>query len=134
LFRAILTTPLPFAGAIARAPQIIATAAAGGALLRRLHFFSAIVTSFEVKRDGVSYYEDVPLAVNNAVLDELGHDPQASIYTWDVIDDDNESKALPQIRGDAGGAAVIPTQYLVTVSGAGTVQTLADIFANVNGL
>jgi len=30
--------------------------------------------------------------------------------------------------------SLIPVQHLVTVSGAGTVNTIADIFANVNGL
>lgn len=134
LFRAILTTPLVFSGAVARSPQIIATGAAGGALLRRLHFFSSVVTSFELKRDGVAYFEDTPLAVNNAYNDELAHDPQANIYTYDAIDDDNESKALAQVRADKGGAAIIPTQFLVTVSGGATVNTLADVFANVNGL
>lgn len=135
LFRAILRTPLSIAGAIARQPQVIATAAAGAALLRRIHFFSASVTSFELKRDGVSYFEDVPLAVNNAVLDELGHDPQASIYTYDAIDDDNESKALPQVKIDEGGAALIPQQFLLTTSGAvADLQTVADVFANLQGL
>lgn len=134
LFRALLTTPLTFTGALARFPQNIATAAQGGALLRRLQFFAAEVTSFELRRDGNPYFEDTPLAVNNAYLDELGHDPQASIYTFDAIDDDNESKALAQVRADAGGLSLIPTQYLITVSGAATVPTIADVFANLNGL
>lgn len=134
LFRALLTTPLSFNGAAVRAPQVIATAAAGGALIRRLHFFSAIVTSFEHKRDGFPQYEETPLAVNNAVLDELGHDPQANIYTYDCIDDDNESKALAQVRVDQAGLALIPQQFLVTTSGNGDVPAIADVLTNVNGL
>lgn len=134
LFRALLTTPITFTAALTRFPQNISTAAAGGALLRRLHFFSSIVTAYELRRDGVAYHEDVPLAVNNAILDELGHDPQANIYTFDAIEDDNESKALAQVRRDAGGFALIPQQHLVTSSGAGTVPVIADVFANVNGL
>jgi hypothetical protein len=134
LFRAILTTPLTFTGALNRFPQNIATAAAGGALLRRIHFFSALVTSYELRRDGIAYFEDTALAVNNAYLDELGHDPQSNVYTFDAIDDDNESKALAQVRADQGGLSLIPTQHLVTVSGGGTVQTVADVFANINGL
>lgn len=134
LFRALLTTPIVFTGALARFPQTIATAAAGGALLRKIAFFSAIVTSFEMRRDGIAYFEETPLAVNNAYLDELGNDPQASIYMYDAIDDDNESKALAQVRSDQGGLSLIPTQYLVTTSGGGTVQTIADVFANINGL
>ncbi len=134
LFRAILTTPLTFTGALSRFPQNIATASQGGALLRRLHFFGAEVTSFELRRDGNPYFEETPLAVNNAYLDELGHDPQADVYTFDAIDDDNESKALAQVRADKGGLSLIPTQYLITVSGAATIPTIADVFANINGL
>lgn len=134
LFRALLTTPLTFTGALSRFPQTIATAAQGGALLRRLHFFAAEVTSYELRRDGVAYFEDTALAVNNAYLDELGHDPQANIYTFDAIDDDNESKALAQVRADQGGLSLIPTQHLITVSGAATVPVIADVFANINGL
>lgn len=134
LFRALLTTPLAFTGAQTRFPVVIASAANGGALLRRLHFFSSIVTSYELRRDGIAYFEDTPLAVNNAYLDELGHDPQSNIYTYDAIDDDNESKSLAQVRADQGGLSLIPTQHLVTVSGAGNVPVLADVFANINGL
>lgn len=134
LFRAILTTPINFGAAATRSPQVIATAAAGGALIRRIHMFAATVTSFELRRDGNAYFEDTPLAVNNAYLDELGHDPQASIYTYDAIDDDNEAKALAQVRADKNGLSLIPQQFLLTVSGAGDVPTIADVFANLNGL
>lgn len=134
LFRALLTTPLTFTGALNRFPQNIATAAQGGALLRRIHFFGAEVTSYELRRDGNAYHEDIPLAVNNAILDELGHDPQANVYTFDAIEDDNESKALAQVRNDQGGLSLIPTQHLITVSGAATIPTIADVVANINGL
>lgn len=134
LFRALLTTPLSFGAALSRFPQQIATAAQGGALLRRLFFFSANVTSFELRRDGIAYFEDTPAAVNAAYLDELGHDPQASIYTFDAIDDDNESKSLAQVRADQGGLSLIPTQYLITTDAGATVQTIADVHGNINGL
>lgn len=134
LFRALLTTPLTFASAQTRSPQVISTAAAGGGLIRRIHMFNSTVTSFELRRDGNAYFEDTPLAVNNAYLDELGHDPQSSIYTYDAIDDDNEAKALAQVRADKNGLSLIPQQFLLTVSGSGDVPTIADIFANLNGL
>lgn len=134
LFRAILTTPLTFTAALVRFPQNISTAAAGGALLRRIHFFGVEVISYELRRDGVPYHEDIPVAVNNAILDELGHDPQANTYTFDAIEDDNESKALAQVRVDQGGLSLIPQQHLVTSSAASTVPTIADVFANINGL
>lgn len=145
LFRAILRTPITFNGALARFPQNVATAAQGGALLRRLHFFSAaytvaqapnsnIVTSYEMRRDGVAYHEDTPFDAQAAVLDEWGQNPLPNIYTFDAIMDDNESKALAQVRADAGGLSLIPVQHLLTVNGAGTIDAVADVFANINGL
>jgi hypothetical protein len=138
LFRAIITTPLVFSGAGTRLPKDVATAAQGGALLRRLYFFGSEIGagsgSFEHRRDGQAYFEDTPFAVNNAYLDELGHDPQTNIYVYDAIDDDNESKALAQVRGDAGGLSLIPQQFIFTVGGAQNIPALADVFTNINGL
>ena len=135
LFRALLRTPIQVPSAAQFFPVNPATSAAGGALLRRLHMFDATVTDFDFKRDGVPYFETMPLAVNNAVLDELGHDPQAGVYTFDAIDDDNESKALAQVRADQGGLSLIPVQYNVKASAPiASMDVIADLFANINGL
>lgn len=145
LFRAILRTPITFTGALARFPQNISTAAQGGALLRRLHFFSpnftinqlpnaGIVTSYEMRRDGVAFHEDTPLDVQVGVLDEWGQNPIPNVYTFDAIMDDNESKALAQVRADQGGLSLIPVQHLITTNAGGTFDAVGDVFANINGL
>jgi Viral coat protein P2 N-terminal domain len=145
LFRALLRTPITFTGAVARFPQNIASAAQGGALLRRLHFFSPaytvaaapnnnIVTSYEMRRDGVAFHEDTPFDTQAGVLDEWGQNPQTNVYTFDAIMDDNESKALAQVRSDQGGLSLIPVQHLITTNAGGTIDTVADVFANINGL
>lgn len=145
LFRALLRTPITFNGALGRFPQNIATAAQGGALLRRIHFFSPgytvaqapnsnIVTSYEMRRDGVAFHEDTPFDAQAGVLDEWGQNPLPNVYTFDAIMDDNESKALAQVRSDAGGLSLIPVQHLITTNAGGTLDALADIFANINGL
>ena len=145
LFRALLRTPLTFTGALARFPQNIATAAQGGALLRRLQFFSPaytisqnpnsnIITSYEMRRDGVAFHEDTPFDTQAGVLDEWGQNPLANVYTFDAIMDDNESKALAQVRADQGGLSLIPVQHLITTNAGGTLDVVADLFANINGL
>lgn len=136
LFRALLRTPLSPAGAATFAPQLINYGQAGGALLRRLFFFSAVVTALEIKRDGLDILEQIPLALINAIESESTfHAPQASIYTYDVIEDDIESKALTTIRKDSkGNVSLIPQQILASLSGAATFDVVADVFANLNGL
>jgi len=136
LFRALLRTPLSPAAAATFGPQLINYGQAGGALLRRLFFFSALVTALEVKRDGLDIYEQVPLALNNAIQSELfPHAPQANIFTYDVVEDDIESKALTTIRKDSkGNVSLIPQQILTSLSGGGTFDVIADVYANLNGL
>jgi hypothetical protein len=136
LFRALLRTPLSPAGAATFAPQLINYGQAGGALLRRLFFFSAVVTALEVKRDGLDILEQIPLALINAIQSEsFPHAPQANIYTYDVIEDDIESKALTTIRKDSkNNVSLIPQQILASLSGAATFDVIADVFANLNGL
>lgn len=136
LFRALLRTPLSPAGAATFAPQLINYGQAGGALLRRLFFFSNLVTALEVKRDGLDILEQIPLALINAIQSEsFPHAPQSNIYTYDVIEDDIESKALTTIRKDSkNNVSLIPQQILASLSGAGTFDVVADVFANLNGL
>lgn len=136
LFRALLRTPLSPAGAATFAPQLINYGQAGGALLRRLFFFNAVVTALEVKRDGLDILEQIPLALINAIQSEsFPHTPQANIYTYDVVEDDIESKALTTIRKDSkGNVSLIPQQILTSLSGGATFDVVADVFANLNGL
>lgn len=136
LFRALLRTPLSPAGAATFAPQLINYGQAGGALLRRIFFFSAVVTALEIKRDGLDILEQIPLALINAVESEsFPHTPQSNVYCYDVVEDDIESKALTTIRKDSkGNVSLIPQQILASVSGAATFDVVADVFANLNGL
>jgi hypothetical protein len=136
LFRALLRTPLSPAGAATFAPQLINYGQAGGALLRRLFFFSAVVTALEVKRDGLDILEQIPLALINAIQSEsFPHTPQSNVYCYDVIEDDIESKALTTIRKDSkNNVSLIPQQILASLSGAATFDVVSDVFANLNGL
>lgn len=135
LFRALLRNPIAPAAAATFLPLLLNYGQAGGALLRRLWFFSALVTALEVKRDGLDIYEQIPLALNNAILQELQNVPQANIFTYDLVEDRIESKSLTTIRKDAkGNVSLIPQQILTSLSGGGAFDVVADVFANLNGL
>ncbi len=136
LFRALLRNPVAPSGAATFLPLLLNYGQAGGALLRRMYFFTALVTALEIKRDGLDIFEQIPLALNNAILSELfPHAPQASTYFYDAIEDDIESKALTTIRKDGKGVvSLIPQQILTSLSGGGAFDIVSDVFANLNGL
>lgn len=134
LFRALLRQPLTPSAAVVDQPQQINYGQAGGALLRRIHFLSALVTKLKIKRDGLDYYEDIALTLNNAILDENGWDPQASIFTFNAVEDDNELKSLTSVRKDGQGGSLVPQQILMTTSGAGAFDVISDVFISLNGL
>lgn len=133
LTRQLLRTQLTPSGALVRQPQSIDYGQAKGARLRRLHFFSALATSLAIKRDGLLYFEDVPLVDNNAELTEEGWVPQANVYSFVADEDDNADKTLTTIRNDAGGGSFIPQQILLTTSAGGAFDTVSDVFAGLNG-
>lgn len=134
MFRALLRQPLTPSAAVVDQAQQINWGQAGGAFLRRMHFFSPLPTKLKIKRDGLDYFEDISLAVNNAILDENGWDPQANIFTFNAVEDDNELKALTSIRNDGAGGSLVPQQILLTTSGAGAFDVVSDVFATLNGL
>lgn len=134
MFRALLRQPLTPSAAVVDQAQQINWGQAGGALLRRMHFFSALVTKLKIKRDGLDYFEDVGLTLNNAIQDENGWDPQANIFTFNAVEDDNELKSLTSIRNDGQGGSLVPQQILMTTSGSGNFDVVSDVFTSLNGL
>lgn len=134
MFRALLRQPLTPSAAVIDQAQQINWGQSGGALLRRMHFFTALVTKLKIKRDGLDYFEDISSAVNNAILDENGWDPQANIFTFNAAEDDNELKSLTSIRNDGQGGSLVPQQILLTTSGSGNFDVVSDVFTSLNGL
>lgn len=89
-------------------------------IAKRIHFFGATVTSVEVKKAGISIFENLADAVNDFIQGEYQRTPQANVYHVDFVPDGNQSNALP-LSPDK------PMEYLVTVSGAGNVTAVAEL-------
>lgn len=132
MFRALYRTPLSPAAAVVDQAQPINYGQTGGALLRRLHFFSALATKLKIKRDGNDFFEDISSALNSANMEHQGWVPQASIFSYNAVEDDNEMKALTSIRSDGQGGSLIPQQFLLTTSAGGAFDCVADTFSNLN--
>lgn len=89
-------------------------------ILKRLHFFGSTVTSVEIKKNGISVFENLPDAVNDFIQGEFQRTPQSNVYTVDFIQDGNQSNALPL-------APNVPYEVYVTTSGAGNVTCVGEL-------
>lgn len=101
-------------------PMAIPYGKQGGTLVKRLHFFGTTITSVEVKKNGISVFEDVPVALNSFLQTDYRKVPQASVYTVDFIADNNQSGVF-----NAANAQTV--EYYVTVNGAGNVACVAEM-------
>jgi hypothetical protein len=65
----------------------------GGTWYKRIHFFSANMTGLVIKKNGI-VIEDSIKALNDYNQTEYRKVPQASLYVFDPIVDDNQSQVL----------------------------------------
>lgn len=66
---------------------------AGGSIFKRIAFFSANMNALQIKKNGI-VIEDSTKALNDYQATEYGRTPQASLYMYDPIVDENQSQML----------------------------------------
>lgn len=89
-------------------------------VVKRLHFFSSVITHAEVRKQGIPIFEVLPDAVNDFIQGEFQRTPQSNCFTVDFMPDGNVSNAL-LLNPD------IPMEFYGTFSGSGTVTTVAEL-------
>lgn len=109
----------------------------GESLIKRAIFFGAIVTGLRVKRDNVELYGNGPiLNANASYLQSLyGETAGANMVIFDELLDGHQSDALATRTLLANGQAREAVyQWLVTVSGAGTITAYMDVYSTLDRL
>jgi Viral coat protein P2 N-terminal domain len=109
----------------------------GESLIKRALFFSTIVTGLRVKRDNVELYGNAPiLNANASYLQSLyGESAQANMVVFDELLDGHQSDALATRQLLANGTAREAVyQWLLTVSGAGTIVAYTDVYSTLDRL
>jgi len=109
----------------------------GESLIKRAVFFSTILTALRVKRDSVEIFGNGTIA--SALVGYLqtlyGHANQTNMYVWDSLLDGHQSDAQPTrtiLPNKTAREAVY--QFLLTVSGAGTVRAYTDVYTTLDRL
>lgn len=100
-------------------------ARAQGAILKRIFLFGATVTGYEVKKNGITIQKGTSSAAITYQQQREGRVPQANVQVIDFIKDGNQSSALNAFDANA-------MEYYMTVSGAGNVVVVAEVYDLLN--
>lgn len=134
--RALIPTTLAPAVA-AELPFTLNYGSRGDSLIKRTYLFSTIATALRVKRDQVEVLGNgaVPLANLSYLQSLYGETGQTNLIVWDPLVDGHQNDAFPTRTQLANGSAIESVyQWLITVSGAGTIRAFNDVYSTLDRL
>lgn len=117
--------------AAAAQEQVFIPFGLNGYQVKRMVIKHTNLSSVKVRRDGVDFYEDPPVALANAREVDFGTAPQAGYHVVDFMPDFLQSNAFNTAQVNVGGKAV-PVQNLdirVTTSAADTLTIYTEAYS-----
>ena len=127
--RALIESVLQPSAAVTRKAFGLGLGSEAGALIRKIGLFHANLTSFAVKKNGLEIFDDVSVALNSYVQDDIfARAPSGGLYVWDPVVDGNQSEALTTVNADGRPANY---QALVTANAADTITAYADVYTKL---
>jgi hypothetical protein len=100
-------------------------ARAQGAILKRVFLFGSTVTGYEVKKNGITIQKGTSAAAITYQQQREGRVPQTNVQCIDLIKDGNQSSAVTAFDANS-------MEYYVTVSGAGNVVVVPELYDLLN--
>ena len=129
LHRALIESIIQTSAAVTRKAFGIGLGSEAGALIKKIVFFHATLTSLAVKRNGLDIFDDVDEALNDFIQqDVFARVTNAALYAWDPVVNGNQSEARTTVNPDGTAANY---QILVTDSAADTITVLADVYSKL---
>lgn len=123
-FRALIRTIIQPAAAVTRNSYGLALGSSAGARLRSLNFFHTNLTSVELKKQSLTKFDDISVALNNALQTYFARTPQSGLYVLDRVVDGNQGEAETTVNPEGRPWNM---QVSITASAADTVTTFADV-------
>ena len=117
--------------AAAAQEQIFVPFGLNGYQVKRMLIKHVNLSSVKVRRDGVDFYEDLPIALANAREVDFGRVPQAGYHVLDFMPDTLQSNAFNTAQVNIGGKAV-PVANLdirLTTSAADTLTIYTEAYS-----
>jgi len=96
-------------------------------LIKRVHLFHANMTHLTVKKNGIAIFEEMPVAVNEFIQEEIGHVPQTGQFVYDPIYNQDITRAVDTSTAQS-------MQFDATVSAADTVTAVGEYLAYLPNL
>jgi hypothetical protein len=100
-------------------------ARAQGTILKRLFLVGATVTGYEVKKNGITIQKGFSAAAITYQQQREGRVPQANVQAIDFIKDGNQSSGVTAFDANS-------MEYYLTVSGAGNVTIVGEVYDLLN--
>lgn len=100
-------------------------ARAKGSVVKRVSLHGATVTGYEVKRNGITIHKANSVALASYAQTREGRVPQANVVVIDAIKDGNQSSGI-------NAADANSMEWYMTVSGAGNVTVVAELYDPLN--
>lgn len=124
--RALIETVLTISAAVSRQAVSLGVGSSAGALLKKLAFFhGGNMTELDVKKEGLSIYEDVPAALNDYLQDDLfARVPQSNLFVYDRLIDSRYSAAGTTIRPNG---SPFNWQFRVSTNAADSIVVYSDV-------
>lgn len=126
-FRAMIPTTIQPSAAVTRNSYGVSLGSAPGALLRRIAFFHTNLTSVEMKKQSLTKWDDISIALNAAVEQQYARTPQSGLYMLDRVFDGNQGEAEQTVKQDGTPWNM---QVNITTSGSDTINAFADVITN----
>ena len=129
IHRALIESVIQPSAGVTRKAFGISLGSEAGALIRKIAMFHANLTSVAIKRNGLDIFDDIDVALNNYIQDDVfARSPVASAYVWDPTVNGNQSEARTTVNPDGRPANY---QILLTTSGADTITVYSDVYTKL---
>lgn len=124
--RALIRTVIQPAAAVSRNAYGVSLGSEPGARIRKVALFHTNLTRVELKKQSLTKWDDISIALNSAVAQQYARTPQSGLYMLDRIVDGNQGEAEATVQADGRPWNL---QLSLTTSAADTITTFADVYS-----
>jgi hypothetical protein len=122
--RALIRSVIQPSAAVTRQSYGVSLGSSAGAKIRKIALFHTNMTRVELKKQSLTKWDDIAIALNSAVAQQYARTPQSGLYMLDRIVDGNQGEAETTVQSDGKPWNL---NLAVTTSAGDTITAFADL-------